>query len=61
MESEAGRVTDNEFGVDLMGGVTFACRIDDHWWLGVGYEAWAANGRNDLRAVTASLSYRFGD
>ncbi len=61
VESEAGRVTDNEFGVDLMGGVTFACRIDDHWWLGVGYESWAANGRNDLRAVTASLSYRFGD
>ena len=60
VESEAGTVTDNEFGVDLMGGITFACRIDEHWWLGLGYEAWAANDRNDLRAITASLSYRFG-
>ena len=60
VESEAGRVSDQEFGVDLMGGITFACRIDEHWWMGLDWQAWAANGRNDLRSITASLSYRFG-
>ena len=61
VESEAGRVSDQEFGVDLMGGITFACRLDEHWWMGLDWQAWAANGRNDLRSITATLSYRFGE
>ena len=61
VESEAGRVSDQEFGVDLMGGITLACRLDEHWWMGVDWQVWAANGRNDLRSITASLSYRFGE
>ena len=60
MENEAGRVTDREFGVDLMGGITFDWRMDERWWMGLGWQAWAANGHNDLRSITAWLSYRFG-
>jgi hypothetical protein len=60
-ESEAGRIEDREFGVDLMGGISFDYRIDPRWRVGLGWEAWAAGGRNDVQAITASLSYLFGE
>jgi hypothetical protein len=59
LESNADRIEDREFGVDLMGGISFDYRLDSHWRLGLGWESWAAGGRNDVQAVTASLSYQF--
>jgi hypothetical protein len=61
VQSEAGRLEDREFGVDLMGGISFDFRVAERWRLGLGWEAWAADGRNDVQAVIASLSYHFGE
>jgi hypothetical protein len=60
VESDAGRLTNRQFGVDLMGGVSVDLIVDDHWSLGLDWQSWAANGHNDIRTITASLSYRFG-
>jgi hypothetical protein len=59
VESAAGRITNREFGVDLMGGISFDWRLGEHWALGLGWEAWAAGDRNDLHALTAGLRYSF--
>jgi hypothetical protein len=59
VENAAGRITNREFGVDLMGGISFDWRLGEHWALGLGWEAWAAGNRNDLHALTAGLRYSF--
>jgi hypothetical protein len=59
--SSAGSIQDHEFGVDLYGGVTLACKIGDRWKIGLSWEAWAADGRNDVRSLNAEISYRFGE
>ena len=59
VENQAGRITNREFGVDLMGGISFDWRLGERWSLGVGWEAWAAGGHNDVRALTAGLRYSF--
>ena len=61
VESNAGRVEDHDYGVDLMGGISFDYRIDPHWSLGLGWETWAAGERNDVQAIIASLRYQFGE
>jgi hypothetical protein len=61
VSSSAGSIEDHEFGVDLYGGVTLACKIGDRWKIGVSWEAWAADGRNDVRSLNAEISYRFGE
>jgi Calx-beta domain-containing protein/beta-propeller repeat-containing protein/OmpA family protein len=59
VENQAGRITNREFGVDLMGGISFDWRLGERWSLGVGWEAWAAGEHNDVRALTAGLRYSF--
>ncbi len=56
----AGRIRDQEEGVDLTAGITIAWRLDERWSLGLGWESWAAGDRNDLRVWNAALVYRLG-
>jgi hypothetical protein len=43
--------------VDLAGGIGFDWRLTERWTLGLGFEAWAAGHRNDIRALSLSLRY----
>lgn len=59
VESEAGRLRSRDEGVDLVAGIMLSLRIEAGWTLGVGFEAWPLEDRNDLRVWQVSVVRRF--
>jgi hypothetical protein len=59
LRSGAGRLEREESGVDATAGLTLGIRLSPSWSLGLGWDAWAAGDRNDVRTWTAALTYRF--
>jgi hypothetical protein len=55
-----GRVRREEDGFDLTAGIVLGWQLSPTWSLGIGWDAWDAGDRNDVRAWNASLTYRFG-
>jgi hypothetical protein len=60
LRSSVGRVGREEDGFDLTAGIALGWRLSPAWSLGIGWDAWDAGDRNDVRAWSASLTYRFG-
>jgi hypothetical protein len=60
LRSNVGRVRREEDGFDLTAGIVLGWRLSSTWSLGIGWDAWDAGDRNDVRAWNASLTYRFG-
>lgn len=60
LRSALGRARRKEDGFDVTGGLSLEWRVSDAWSLGLAYDVWDAGGNNDVRAVAASLGYRFG-
>jgi Outer membrane protein beta-barrel domain len=60
LRSSAGNLRSTNNGFDLTGGIVLGWRLSPAWSLGLGWEAWDAGGRNDVRAWHASLTYRLG-
>jgi hypothetical protein len=55
VESEAGRLRSRDDGVDIVAGITLSLKLDAAWAVGLGFEAWPFEDRNDLRVWQLSL------
>ena len=60
VRSAAGTLRDHDYGVDLTAGLRLAWRIDARWQLGLDFDSWAADGRNDVRTANLFVSYAPG-
>jgi hypothetical protein len=60
LDGSFGRLTQDESGFDGTAGLSVTMRLSQSWSLGAGWEVWDAGDRNDVRAWTAVLTYRFG-
>jgi len=60
LHGSAGSLRSTTNGVDLTAGIVLDWRLSPAWSLGLGWDAWDAGDRNDIRAWNAALTYRFG-
>jgi hypothetical protein len=58
VESEAGRLRSRDDGVDLVAGIALSMRTEAGWTLGLGFEAWPLEDRNDLHVWQVSVVRR---
>lgn len=59
LRSSVGSLKSEETALDATGGITLGVWLSPAWSLGIGWDVWAAGDRNDIRAWSASLMYRF--
>jgi OOP family OmpA-OmpF porin len=60
LTSGAQRIERSENGLNAMGGIALGIQLSSAWSLAFGWDAYDAGGRNDVRAYSATVEYRFG-
>jgi hypothetical protein len=60
LHSSAGSLRSTDSGIEATAGIALGWRLSPAWSLAIGWEAWDAGDRNDVRAWNAALTYRFG-
>lgn len=60
LRSSAGRLRSTDDGIEATAGIALGLRMSPAWSLAIGWAAWDAGDRNDVRVWNAALTYRFG-